>query len=79
MSTSQVASKYLAFMCYGPLVDNGYGCCYNPRDNDMLFAISSWKDNNETSTAAFKCAMKEALDSMHALLLRHGEAPKSKL
>lgn len=79
LSTSQVASKYEAFMCYGPLVANGYGCCYNPRANDMIFAVSSWKTNEETDTMKFSVSLKESLQSMFDLLSRAGEKPKSKM
>ena len=68
MSTSQVASKYRAVMCYGPLVENGYGCCYNPLDDNMLFAISSMNSCKETSAKRFGAAMKDSLMNMYQLL-----------
>lgn len=77
MSTSQVASKYPAVMCYGPLVENGYGCCYNPLDDKMLFAISSMNACKETSAKRFGAAMKDCLMNMHNLLLT--TPPPSKL
>uniref|UniRef100_A0A1B0DQY5 Choline/carnitine acyltransferase domain-containing protein n=1 Tax=Phlebotomus papatasi TaxID=29031 RepID=A0A1B0DQY5_PHLPP len=61
LSTSQVASKYEAYMCYGPLVDNGYGCCYNPREDDMLFGISAFNSCPETSAKKFSVTLKESL------------------
>lgn len=79
MSTSQVASVNPAFMCYGPLVENGYGCCYNPRKNDMFFAISSWRSDPETNSDEFHDTLKCALDDMHALLSKGGAPPKAKL
>lgn len=79
MSTSQVASVNTSFMCYGPLVENGYGCCYNPRKNDMFFAISSWKSNPETDSSDFHDTLKSALDDMQAVLSKAGEKPKAKL
>lgn len=54
LSTSQVASSYEAFMCYGPLTYDGYGCCYSPRNNDIYFGLSSMRSNSDTSTAKFK-------------------------
>lgn len=75
LSTSQVASKHEAVMCYGPLVENGYGCCYNPRDNDMLFAISSFVSCSDTEAKRFGAAMKDSLMGMYQLLA----AGKSKL
>ena len=82
LSTSQVASANLAFMCYGPLVEDGYGCCYNPRGKDLIFAISSWKSNPETCSDKFHKSLKEALDHMKEVLVNTSEAsekPKAKL
>lgn len=78
LSTSQVASRYEAFMCYGPLVNDGYGCCYNPRDQDIFFGISCFKDNPETSSPEFALCLKESLNEMKNLLERTATT-KSKL
>lgn len=80
LSTSQVASVFEAFMCYGPLTYDGYGCCYSPRNNDIYFGLSSMRSNNDTSTAKFKKSLQEALQLMQQLLESVGEQPiKSKL
>ena len=80
LSTSQVASVYEAFMCYGPLTMDGYGCCYSPRNNDIRFGLSSMRSNQETSTEKFKKSLQEALQLMQQLLIKVGEQPiKSKL
>lgn len=80
LSTSQVASIYEAFMCYGPLTNDGYGCCYSPRNNDIFFGLSSLRSNEDTSTANFKKSLEEALKLMKQLLMKAGEQPiKSKL
>lgn len=80
LSTSQVASVYDAFMCYGPLTNDGYGCCYSPRNNDIYFGLSSMRSNDETSTARFRKSLEESLQLMYQLLVKVGEQPiKSKL
>lgn len=78
LSTSQVASRYDAFMCYGPLTADGYGCCYNPKDNDMWFGISSFKSNPVPDSKAFRNALQQALNDMFEVLSKGG-APASKL
>ncbi|XP_062539602.1 carnitine O-acetyltransferase-like [Armigeres subalbatus] len=78
LSTSQVASRYDAFMCYGPLTGDGYGCCYNPKDNDMWFGISSWKSNPITDSTAFRNCLQQALDEMFQVLSA-SSVPSSKL
>lgn len=73
LSTSQVPSAYNAFMCYGPLTYDGYGCCYSPRNNDMWFGLSSMRSNNETSSELFKKSLEEALRLMQQVLVKVGE------
>lgn len=79
ISTSQVATPNEAFMCYGPLTHDGYGCCYNPRDSDIFFACSAWHSNDKTCAKNFSKSISEALTSMRDLLEKAGEKPKSKL
>lgn len=74
LSTSQVATKCEAVMGYGPLVHNGYGCCYNPRANDIYFAVSCFVDNPETNTEIFRKALEESLMDMHSLLARNQQS-----
>lgn len=78
LSTSQVASRYDAFMCYGPLTGDGYGCCYNPKNDDMWFGISSWTSDPATDSMAFRTCLQQALDEMFEVLSATS-APSSKL
>ncbi|CAB0035733.1 unnamed protein product [Trichogramma brassicae] len=64
LTSSQVAYKTASFMCYGPVVPNGYGCCYNPRSEDIFFACSSFKGCPETSTQRFADTLKQSLIRM---------------
>jgi carnitine O-acetyltransferase len=80
LSTSQVPSVYSAFMCYGPLTMDGYGCCYSPRNNDIYFGLSSMRSNKDTCTLKFRKSMEEALRAMYEVCVKAGEQPiKSKL
>ncbi|XP_061512313.1 carnitine O-acetyltransferase [Anopheles gambiae] len=79
LSTSQVASRYDAFMCYGPLTQDGYGCCYNPKEDDMWFGVSAFRSNKDTDLARFRVSLQEALREMYEVLVVYGEKPKGKL
>lgn len=76
ISTSQVACKCDAFMCYGPLVPDGYATCYNPRDNDVNFATSAFTSNSGTNCTKYRNALEQSLQDMHDVLLQN---TKSKL
>ncbi|XP_058445312.1 carnitine O-acetyltransferase [Malaya genurostris] len=79
LSTSQVASRYDAFMCYGPLTADGYGCCYNPKEDDMWFGISSFKSNPATDSKVFRDYLRQALDDMFDVLSKAAPGVSSKL
>lgn len=69
LSTSQVATIFPeSFMVYGPLVVDGYGCCYNPSDKRVTFGISSFNerlpDQTATNSDQFKASLKKTLRLM---------------
>uniref|UniRef100_A0AAY3ZUQ7 Choline O-acetyltransferase n=1 Tax=Denticeps clupeoides TaxID=299321 RepID=A0AAY3ZUQ7_9TELE len=64
LSTSQVPTNLEMFCCYGPVVPNGYGACYNPQPSHILFSVSSFRESTETSSAAFVKALEAALLDM---------------
>lgn len=66
-------------MCYGPLVEDGYGICYNPRNDDMLFAVSSFKNCAVTNADEMGRSLENALEDMYTVLVRAGEQPRSKI
>ncbi|XP_066477485.1 choline O-acetyltransferase [Tiliqua scincoides] len=67
LSTSQVPTTMEMFCCYGPVIPNGYGACYNPQSEHILFCISSFKDCKETSSSKFAQAVGESLMDMKEL------------
>lgn len=79
ISTSQVASNAKAFMCYGPAVDDGYGICYNPRNDDIFLAVSAINSCSETSAKAMGNSLTDALENMYRILSKAGERRLSKL
>ncbi|XP_059483056.1 carnitine O-acetyltransferase-like isoform X2 [Neocloeon triangulifer] len=68
LSTSQVAGRSESFMCYGPLVPDGYACCYNPRANDIIFGTSAHNSCSETSARNFASALEESFTDMQRIL-----------
>ncbi|KAM9735420.1 carnitine O-acetyltransferase isoform 1-T1 [Menidia menidia] len=76
LSTSQVPSKTDCVMCFGPVVPNGYGVCYNPMNDHINFAVSSFTACEETSAGRLAQAVEGALVDMRALL---EQTPKAKL
>lgn len=74
LSTSQVATKCDGFMCYAPLTNDGYGCCYNPRPYNINFGVSAFADNPVTSVRRFREALTESLQDMHDILAKTQKA-----
>ncbi|KAL2731393.1 carnitine O-acetyltransferase-like isoform X1 [Vespula squamosa] len=67
LTSSQVPFKTSSFMCYGAVVPDGYGCCYNPRDNDILFGCSTFKSCSDADVTKFANTLKETLCRMKNL------------
>nr|XP_046230900.1 carnitine O-acetyltransferase [Scatophagus argus] len=76
LSTSQVPSKTDCVMCFGPVVPNGYGVCYNPMNDHINFAVSSFNTCEETNAARLAQAVQDALLDMRTLL---EQTPRAKL
>ena len=75
-SPRQVAGSSASFLCFGPLVSDGYGVCYNPRAADMLFPCSALRSCPTTSAPAFRDSLERSLLDMRALALQHSNNPK---
>lgn len=65
---TQVATKTNSFMGYGPVVPNGYGASYNPKEDSVIFCISSFYSNETTDTKKFTEYLKDSLNLMKDLL-----------
>ncbi|KAM4647406.1 carnitine O-acetyltransferase isoform 2-T2 [Amazona ochrocephala] len=76
LSTSQVPAKTDCVMCFGPVVPDGYGICYNPMDEHINFAISAFNSCADTNAARMAHYLEKALLDMRVLLQ---SAPRSKL
>ncbi|XP_017260849.2 carnitine O-acetyltransferase isoform X2 [Kryptolebias marmoratus] len=76
LSTSQVPSKTDCVMCFGPVVLDGYGICYNPMEDHINFAVSAFNTCAETSAAGLAQAVEDALLDMRTVL---EQTPRSKL
>ncbi|XP_061563809.1 choline O-acetyltransferase-like [Cololabis saira] len=72
LSTSQVPTTVEMFCCYGPVVPNGYGTCYNPQSGHIVFCVSSFWENTKTSSAVFVTALNEGLLEIRDLCNRSG-------
>lgn len=55
------------FCCYGPVVSNGYGACYNPQSDYIIFSVSSFHDSQQTRSAEFVESLARGLLDMRDL------------
>lgn len=63
-------------MCFGAVVADGYGVCYNPMSDHVNLAVSSFNSCEETRSAGLARALEEALLDMRTLLER---SPRARL
>ncbi|KAF8562741.1 hypothetical protein P879_06809 [Paragonimus westermani] len=72
LSTSQVRSPDDVAVLFGPVIDNGYGFCYNIHSNSIQFTASSFRTSSETaSPAQLLLQVSHALNDMFDLLSKH--------
>lgn len=63
-------------MCFGAVVSDGYGVCYNPMSDHINFAVSSFNTCKETKTAHLAQAIEDALLDMRTIVEK---TPRAKL
>uniref|UniRef100_A0A8C9TX10 Carnitine O-acetyltransferase n=1 Tax=Scleropages formosus TaxID=113540 RepID=A0A8C9TX10_SCLFO len=76
LSTSQVPAKTDCVMCFGPVVPDGYGVCYNPMEEHINFAVSAFNSCSETNAARLAQGLEDALLDMRDLV---EQMPRAKL
>ncbi|XP_061427860.1 carnitine O-acetyltransferase-like [Lethenteron reissneri] len=76
LSTSQVPGSMDAVMCYGPVVPDGYGVCYNPQNDRLNFSVTALNSCSQTHANLMAAEIEKALTDMHELLSsRSGDSP----
>ncbi|TNN83756.1 Choline O-acetyltransferase [Liparis tanakae] len=74
LTTSQVLTQVKMFCCYGPVTPNGYGACYNPKPDHIIFSVSSFWENTETNSAVFVKVLNDGLLDIRDLCNRTSAA-----
>nr|XP_061794037.1 choline O-acetyltransferase-like [Nerophis lumbriciformis] len=75
LSTSQVPTTVEMFCCYGPVVPNGYGVCYNPRSDHFVFCVASFRESPRTTSTQFVQILERGLLDMRDLCHK-GQQPR---
>jgi hypothetical protein len=66
----QVAvSNYEIFLCFGAVVPDGYGVCYNPQENRIILSVSCYHSCPDTNSIMFLKRMAENLIEMRDMLV----------
>lgn len=72
----QVPAKVDASLCFGPVVPDGYGLCYNPQKDRVHFTVTAYQSCPETDSDKFAAELKRSFLDMQAVLERTVEQPK---
>ncbi|XP_063233966.1 carnitine O-acetyltransferase-like isoform X1 [Bacillus rossius redtenbacheri] len=76
LSTSQVPFRCDGMLSFGPVVPDGYGVCYNPRDKTINFSISAFRSDPGTSARQLRESLYASLRDMYELRARSQLASK---
>ncbi|XP_006822060.1 carnitine O-acetyltransferase-like, partial [Saccoglossus kowalevskii] len=71
ISTSQVPSTYDLIMCFGPVVPDGYGVCYNPHEEKFNFSLTSFNSSPETNANKLAKTLADSLLEMQSLTVQN--------
>ncbi|XP_056286592.1 choline O-acetyltransferase-like [Pseudoliparis swirei] len=74
LTTSQVQTTVKMLCCYGPVTPNGYGACYSPKSDHIIFCVSSFWENTETNSAVFVKVLNDGLLDIRDLCNRTSAA-----
>lgn len=61
--------NYDMFLCFGAVVPDGYGVCYNPREKQIIFSVSCFHSSPDTDSIRFLKNMSENLVEMRDMLV----------
>ncbi|KAK6171011.1 hypothetical protein SNE40_019276 [Patella caerulea] len=70
LSTSQVGTKNMTAVCYGAVVPEGYGVCYNPRPSSFYAVVTSFRRCLDTDSTMFANSLEASLLQMQGLCER---------
>lgn len=70
LNTARVMFKCDAVMCLGPMVLDGYGVCYNLRNESINVSVSCLKSNKETNSREFLEGLVLSIIDMKDLIIR---------
>uniref|UniRef100_A0A914CXY3 Choline/carnitine acyltransferase domain-containing protein n=1 Tax=Acrobeloides nanus TaxID=290746 RepID=A0A914CXY3_9BILA len=73
ISTSQVPTRHLIPMGFGPSESDCYGVCYNPQEHHFSFTITTYNHYPETSAQTFAKTLEKTLLDIRDLLDRAGQ------
>ena len=66
------------FLCFGAVVEDGYGVCYNPQETEILLSVSSFRQCHDTDSQLFGSKLIESLREMRDIMVS-AKGTKSKL
>ena len=67
-------ANHRLFLLFGAVVEDGYGVCYNPRESEIIFTVTSWHHCSETDSQLMASRLHSSLTEMRDLLVSTGRA-----
>lgn len=78
LTSSQVATKCTAFMCYGAVIPDGFSLCYNPRNDDIYYGVGAFNSCPTTKSCQYFQSFQKSLDDMKCVLVNTSAGADSK-
>jgi len=68
LSTSTLGGKHVTAIGFGPVVEDGYGVCYNYKPDEVIFAVSAWVNDYRLDADKFLQAVTHYLNEIRLIL-----------
>ena len=54
--------------CFGPVVPDGYGICYNPQSDCVRYTVTAFNSNAQTDAVKMGEAVQQSFDEIGLIL-----------
>nr|QNG40884.1 choline acetyltransferase [Hofstenia miamia] len=68
ISTSQVPAGSSGVLTFGPVVEDGYGVCYNPQPTSYIYSVTSFRTCASTDSDRMSQAISQSLTDMMEIM-----------
>jgi carnitine O-acetyltransferase len=75
LSTSSIGMAHQTYPCFGPVVADGFGVCYNLRPTELLAGVTCYTAGTGHTAAQFGAVLADVLRDLRRVIQQAGTGP----